>query len=93
MTSAVEAKAFVAGLLAVFITQGFKLLGEWIGKDLKGVAAFVVFVATAAVLSAFDAIVAQVPPEYKELLDFVLKALIAIGGGSGVFRIYSKIKK
>jgi len=88
-----EVKALVAGTIAFFVTQGFKLLGEWMKKDLRGVAAFVTFVVTAAVLAGLDAILAQVPADYRDLLDWIVKAVIMLVGGSGVFRVYKSIKK
>jgi len=87
-----EVKALLIGVVAMFVTQGFKLLSEWMKRDLGGVAAFVVFVLSAALVGAIDAIFAKVPLEYRDLVLFVFKWLVALLGGSGAFRVYLKLR-
>jgi len=92
-----EVRALVSGAIAFFVTQGFKLLSEWMKKDLHGWAAFVTFVVTAGVLASFDALISLIPDDYRdvlgEVLAWILKASVVLLGGSGIFRVYKSIKK
>ena len=88
-----ELEALIVGLVDFLLTQGFILLGDWMKKDLKGTAAFVVFVVSAGLVAAFDALYFKVPEEYRDLVNFLAKAIVSLVGGSGMFRLYAKLRK
>ena len=88
-----ELKAVLVGVVSMLVVQGFKLLGDWIKHDLSKAGAFVAFVVVAGFIGAYDALAAKIPFEYRSLAGQLAQWLVVLFSGSGLFRVYLKVRK
>jgi hypothetical protein len=85
-----ELKIVLSSLVAFLVTEGLKVVGQWLGKDLSGVGAAIAASLTTAVVVFAESLLLLVPEAYQATVQAVFGLLIAL---LGAFGVHSQIKK
>lgn len=87
MTLPIELQAVITAALVFLVTEGLKVVAEWIGQDLQGVGAVIAAALSTAVIAFLNGLLGAVPLEYAPAVQAALAVLVALLSAFGIHRV------
>ena len=82
--------ALIGAGVTWLVVEGFKMLGEAVGKDFSALATTIAAIISASVVSAvlgvLNVLLGQIPAEYAEVARAILGLLVVLFGAFGIHR-------